>query len=284
MSKAKLHENPLVSNQKLKQLYVAMVEARTLDECAARLAKARKRRLTSTFGQEACRVSTAIELGDGDLVSDTQDGVVMKRIAGASAGSLLRRLDAIRSGAKTRPSRSALPDNAARQLPWVADAGDRLRMVLGAALSLKTLGRSNLVVAYVFNREVPEAVWRRILELAAKLELPIVFIALPEAAGARSGRSLSAKAQACGVPGFPVDASDAVALYRVAQESIGRARGDGGPVVIECMAHSQPGDRNSLCDPISQMRSFMLGRKVATRKWLDEAGRGFRKRMESGGR
>ena len=51
-----------------------------------------RRRLDSTRGQEACRVSTAIDLGPGDLVSDSQVGVVMDLLAGAKVDSLLKRV------------------------------------------------------------------------------------------------------------------------------------------------------------------------------------------------
>ena len=282
MSKAKPHENPLVTNKKLMQLYVTMVEARALDECVKRLqAKTKKQRLTSTQGEEACRVSTAIELIGGDLVSDTQAGVVMGRIAGESAGSVLQLLNAIISNTKKRTARSASRSEAARQLPWIDDPDNRLRMAMGAALSFKVQGRSNIVVAYVYNRELPDAVWRRLLRLSAELNLPIIFVALPEARK-RNGRSLSAKVQACGMPAFPVDAADAVAIYRVAQESIARTRGDGGPVVIECLTHPLADERKNVADdPIAQMRSFMLGRRIAGTAWLDGAGHGFRRRIEA---
>ncbi len=84
MSETGQHENPLVPNKKLRQMYVAMAEARVLDEHIVRLQKGVKgrRRLDSTRGQEACRVSTAIDLVAGDLVSDSQVGVVMDLLAG----------------------------------------------------------------------------------------------------------------------------------------------------------------------------------------------------------
>ena len=96
MSDTEMYENPLVPNAKLRQMYVAMAEARVLDEYVARLqkrAKGNKRRrrldsrLDSIRGQEACRVSTAMDLGPGDLVSDSQVGVVMDLIAGARSAS-----------------------------------------------------------------------------------------------------------------------------------------------------------------------------------------------------
>ena len=92
MSETVPHENPLVNNKKLRQMFVSMVEARCLDEHVAALQRRRKTslRLDSIRGQEACRVSTAIDLLPGDLVSDSQAGVVMNLILGADAGSLLK--------------------------------------------------------------------------------------------------------------------------------------------------------------------------------------------------
>src|SRR5580692_9314214 len=97
-------ENPLVPNEKLRQMYRAMAEARVLDEHITKLQKRVKgrRKLDSIRGQEACRVSTAIDLGPGDLVSDSQVGVVMELIAGAKAGSLLKGVGEIHSGEKAK--------------------------------------------------------------------------------------------------------------------------------------------------------------------------------------
>ena len=120
--------------------------------------------------------------------------------------------------------------------------------------------------------------WRRILTLAAKLELPIIIVVLPEAKGKKDAgvSHVSAKARSCGVPGIPVDSSDAVALYRVAQESIGRVRAGGGPVVIDCVGYRT---RGKIVDPIVQMKGFLLERKVGTSEWMDRAGDTFRERL-----
>lgn len=277
------HENPLVNNKKLRQLYVAMVKARVLDEYIAGVQrKVKGQRLDSTRGHEACRVSTAIELAWGDLVSDAQVGVVMDLLAGAKVGSLLRRVAALTSGTKERRARFAGESAGARQLPWIEDADDRLRMALGAALSLKTLKHANIVVAYVRSGELSGGVWRQVLALASKFELPIIFIVLPGAAAKKSSGagSVCEKARSCAVPRISVDASDAVALYRVAQESIGRTRGNGGPVLIECVTHRLEGkQKQGLDDPIVQMKGFMLGRKVCSAAWLDRVDDAFRKRI-----
>jgi TPP-dependent pyruvate/acetoin dehydrogenase alpha subunit len=288
LSETGMNENPLVPNAKLRQMYLAMAEARVLDEHVAGLQQRAKglkgskgrRRLDSIRGQEACRVSTAIDLGLGDLVSDSQAGVVMDLLAGAKVSSLLKRLAELHSGTKTN---GAKVDGASgRLLPWIDDAGEQLRMAMGAALSFKTLGRANVVVAYVRHGEVGTAIWRKVLELAGDLELPVIFVILPVVTGAKRNGvgNLSQKTARWGVPGIPVDAGDAVALYRVAQESLGRTRGGDGPVLIECVAYRTEGSGGGAWgDPLVQMKEFLLGRKVCPKAWLERAGDGLRRRI-----
>jgi acetoin:2,6-dichlorophenolindophenol oxidoreductase subunit alpha len=285
LSESVMHENPLVPNKKLREMYVAMAEARVLDEHIVRLQKRVKslkgrRRVDSIRGQEACRVSTAIDLGPGDLVSDSQVGVVMDLLAGAKADSLLKRVNELFSGKKG--AKEGTPVVSGRLLQWMDDVSERLRMAMGAALSFKTLGRTNVVVAYVRHGEVAKAVWRRLLELASKLELPMIFVLLPAVKGQRiSGMTdVSAKTARWGVPGIPVDSGDAVALYRVAQESLGRTRGGDGPVLIECVELRVGGkSAGASVDPLVQMKEFLLSRKVVTKAWLEGAGSGLRKRI-----
>lgn len=275
------HENPLVPNKKLRQIYKAMAEARLLDEHIARLqrgVKARKR-LASTYGQEACRISTAIELGPGDLVSDAQVGVAMDLLLGAKVEAVLAKLNGLVS--KDEAARNPVVE---RQLPWVEDVIDRLKIAMGAALAAKTQKRKNIVVAYVHHREASGKQWRQVLTLAAELELPIIFVILPQGADRKGdgAANLHTKSQAWGVPGMPVDASDAVALYRVSQESIGRTRGGGGPVLIECISYRLKGaGGNAEADPMLQMKDFLLERKVCDEAWLDRAGAALQTRLET---
>jgi TPP-dependent pyruvate/acetoin dehydrogenase alpha subunit len=286
LSETGMYENPLVPNAKLRQMYMAMAEARVLDEHVAGLQKRIKgpkgrRRLDSVRGQEACRVSTAIDLVPGDLVSDSQVGVVMDLLTGTKVNSLLKRVAEVHSGKKIKGGNAS-----ERLLPWIDDAGERLRMAMGAALSFKTLRRANVVVAYVRHGEVGKGVWRKVLELAARLELPVIFVVLPAAKGERRDgmASLGVTTARWGVPGIPVDAGDAVALYRVAQESLGRTRGGDGPVLIECVGYRAEGSGAAASgDPLGEMKEFLLGRKVCTKAWLERADAGLRRRIAARG-
>jgi TPP-dependent pyruvate/acetoin dehydrogenase alpha subunit len=288
LSDAGLYENPIVPNKKLLQMYSVMADARAFDEYIAGLQKGVKarRRLGSTQGQEACRVSTSLELLPGDLVSDSQPGVVMDLIAGAQSkaqlDSLLGRVAKFHEG-KIDGAKLAREGALARVLPWVEDAGDRLRMAMGAALSFKTLKRESVVVAYVGHGDLGGKQWRGVVQLASRLELPMIFVVLPGSRKDKNGvNQLTAKVRGWGMPGIPVDANDAVALYRVTQESVGRIRGGGGPVLIECKGYRVNGVGGDFSqDPLVQMKSFLLGRKVCTKAWLERAGERLRKRISS---
>jgi TPP-dependent pyruvate/acetoin dehydrogenase alpha subunit len=276
------HENPLVPNKKLRQIYTAMVEARLLDEHIAKLqhkSKA-KHRLSSTFGQEACRAATAIDLNSGDLVSDDRVGATMDLLFGAALPPLLLHIDTVISGKQPRTTMTE-EVIARRQLPWIDDAADRLKIALGAALGFKMLKQTNLVVVYAHNADLSKRSWKEALTLTAKLNLPIMFVVLPETNRKDSQpTNLCAKARSAGIPGIPVDANDAVALYRVAQESMGRARGGDGAVLIECIPYRPQGQRNNeINDPILHMKKFMTMRKVCSVKWADRAGDIFRKKL-----
>jgi TPP-dependent pyruvate/acetoin dehydrogenase alpha subunit len=266
------HENPLVNNKKLREMFVAMVEVRCLDEHVAVSQKKRKirLRLDPIRGQEACRVSTAIDLVPGDLVIDSHVGVAMGLVLGADVSSLLKGLSA-------RVSDKAYGIASEKQLPWIEDVEDRLRIAMGAALAFKTLKRGNIVVVYVRGHEATGGAWRRTLTLATKLDLPMIFVVLPERD--IKSKNVSRKARAFGVPGIPVDANDAVALYRVAQESIGRTRGGDGPVVIECVRYRLRGKQGAALDPIAQMKEFLVARKVGDEAWMDRVEEAFRKRL-----
>ena len=275
MSQAELHENPLVPNRKLRQIYLAMVEARLLTEYAARN-KSNKmhRRFISTRGEEACRVSTAIDMMPGDLVSDSEPGPIMNLLAGIPVETLLRRLRD--KAAEAQPIEGSL------QLPWIEDPSDRLKLAMGAAFSLKAQKDGHIVLAYVRGGEMGKDEWRRALELAATLELPIFFVVLAGDAdlGKKRKSRLTRQARSCGVPGIVVDAQDAVALYRVSQETLGRLRGGGGPVLIECVPYEVKGlHGEAQSDGVLQMKQFLLGRKIASKTWLENAGDAMRRKI-----
>src|SRR5579871_1499234 len=160
-------------------MYLAMAEARVLDEHIAKSQVKTKTRLASTRGQEASRVSTAIELAPGDLVSNSQPGVVMDHILGADTSFLSKHISSLLAPKK------AVDLTGPKQLPWIEDENDRLALAVGAALAFKSLKQTNLVVIYVNRQHARGGNWRRLLTLSSELELPIINVVLPAEPGSR---------------------------------------------------------------------------------------------------
>ena len=157
---------------------------------------------------------------------------------------------------------------------------------MGATLGLKLKQRHLLTVAYVDRGELSLPEWKPILRFAGAHALPTIFVVQGAAAGNRTAArpgQLSLASSACGVPGIPVDAADPVALYRVAQESMLRARAGGGPVLMECIPFQIAGKKSAAADPIATMKQFLLQRKIVSEAWCGEVAARFQNRMKTAG-
>ena len=275
------HENPLVTNATLRQMYRKMVEMRLLEEHLCGKLRRKAAGPQCSRGQEACRVGSLQGLAAGDLVMDSVAGGGTGHLVGVKLSVLLRAAPGLGTGKVSKAVTGASDE----LLAFVEGAEARLLAAMGAGVVLKTIKKQNVLVVYVEAGEASKKVWRQVLKFAGELELPILFVVLPKAAKNR-GKVISSGvcgwAQENGVPGIPVDANDAVALYRVAQESMGRIRGDGGPALIECVPYQAVGGRQrGKGDPIVQLKGFLVERKICTSAWLDGVELRFRKRLGS---
>ena len=273
-------ENPLVPHAVLRDMYTKLVEFRLLEIHARRLVRGRKSEAVGkTHGQEACRVSLTQGLGAGDLVMESQPGGLTGYLLGASLADVL---------APMRPQKSKKKASAAavatsRLLPFVSDAEARLYAGLGVALLAQQMRRDDGVVVFIDHNETNRRVWRRVLTLAAKQTLPVIFIVLAKLDATKGRDEVSAIARKCGVPGIAVDASDTVALYRVAQESMGRIRSGGGAVLIEGIpfpAASAKG-KSITEDPIALLRGYMKHCQINPETWMAEVEQSFLKQLKS---
>lgn len=202
-------------------------------------------------GIEACLVSPLIDLEAEDMVCGASD----------PGGGKAMRLHAPASGSERL---------------WVAaGAAATLR-----ANAVRTGARDGAVlVCYARASDASPAGWARFLAHLCANKLPLLLVVLAEDKkdGSRNGR-LSALALRNRVPGIPVDLHDAVALYRVAQESIGHARIGGGGALIECVRYRVEGGKSPAPDALDGLAQYMLARQVADRRWLDVQARSVAKR------
>ncbi|HEV2645707.1 MAG TPA: thiamine pyrophosphate-dependent enzyme [Acidobacteriaceae bacterium] len=269
-------------NARLRQIYLAMMQARAL---AHTLPK--KRGQQSTLGLEACLVSPTVDLGSGDLVSD------------ALAGGAVEFLRRPRGIARKSRAQLRVDCGCAGELPGAKGSFERIWTAVGAAAALQRLAahpkpaddlaaQPGVVVLYLLPEEIPAALLQKVLSFAHDQKLPLLLVVLPPSrikagtASTHKARSITDLAHRCGVPAIPTDTDDAVAIYRVAQESIGHARIGGGPALIECVPfalHMSAGKHVATADAITSMEQYMIPRKVITTRWIDSETKAFAKRL-----
>ncbi|QHN03114.1 hypothetical protein FTO74_06835 [Granulicella sp. WH15] len=257
---AKPFENPLIRNVRLREMYTVMVEARVLSR------QMRRQHTGFAPGLEACWVATAIDLHEGDLTSDAGVGPLPGYVR-----------DAARAQAKVLAA-TLRGESGEGRLGGSFSPVKRMWTSIGAAMGLRASGEKGVLMAYVGERELKDAEWKRVLRAAAEAEAPIIFVVLPEKNGT-SG--LARLASRCGVPGIPVDASDAVAIYRVAQESIVRARADSKPALIAGVPFIAAGKAKKAADPIQLLGEQLIAKQAATPAWLAKVEPRCQSRLEA---
>jgi hypothetical protein len=127
-------------------------------------------------------------------------------------------------------------------LPVAPRAHWQIAMAIHLALGWKHRWRSTAVLAIVsddFLSPPQRSATLEMLSEASRQKLPIVYLTRRlQGRGAKLASSL----QTGGVPRIAVDGGDVVAIYRVCQEALRRAREGTGPTIVECHFLTQGDD------------------------------------------
>lgn len=141
-----------------------------------------------------------------------------------------------------------------------------LAAATGDALRHKLEKLDHVAVVYTTMGEPDRA--GEIFATAAKLALPTLYVI--------EGKSPAAGSHAA-IPVIRVDGSDAVAVYRVAYESITRAREGGGPTIMECAAW--PLDVEP-ADPLLKLERYLTGKRLFRKDWKKRLEQRFGKSLD----
>ena len=115
---------------------------------------------------------------------------------------------------------------------------------VGAAMAAQRLGEDSVTVAFLGDGATSEGDSHEALNLAAVFNVPCVFfvqnnqwaISTP-VRHQQAGPSIAHRAIGYGMPGIRVDGNDVLACYAVMSEAAARARGGGGPTLIEAVTY-----------------------------------------------
>jgi TPP-dependent pyruvate/acetoin dehydrogenase alpha subunit len=254
----------LISKQKLLQLYAAMLKSRMLEDC---IKAERARNLNGqgeasspwqpARGREAASVGVLIDLVSEDTVASHPGSLIPHFLKGVPLGELFK--------AHARPI-APRSQAASQTVSSLAEA-------VIAAVANKASKNRKIAVAFPDRDAAARRSWQQALSQASLHNLPMIFIS-------HSARPLKTKLAGC--PAIPVDGHDVVAVYRVASESITRAREGRGPTLIECRRwQSADSVHNPDNNPIHNMEKYLTRKGLFTAALRTEIAAGFRRELDA---
>ena len=136
-----------------------------------------------------------------------------------------------------------------------AIVGAHLPIAAGAAWSAQYRGSRQVAVCFFGDGTTNIGAFHEALNLAVVWKLPVIFVCennlymeyTPIASVTAVEHPAAGRASAYGLPPIIVDGNDADVVYRLARESIARARDGGGPSLIEAKTYRHSG--HSRADP-----------------------------------
>jgi TPP-dependent pyruvate/acetoin dehydrogenase alpha subunit len=239
--------HPLISNERIQHLYVTLLRTKLLRQ-RNRLREA----AVPLVAREAIVTGTVTHLEDGDAVMP----VVGDRLATLARGHALRH---VLAGA-------ALPG----VLASAPTAEARFAVATGYALAQQ--GTKHVALAFSGPAISSLDALRPSLAYAAAHKLGIVFV-IETAADA--DLSSARNTQPLGLYGIPVDGNDVVAVYRVAQEAILRARRGVGPTLIDC----KPWPLDGPADPVRRLEQALERRGLPADKLKERTFAAFHREL-----
>ena len=135
----------------------------------------------------------------------------------------------------------------------------------GAALAYKRKAEPKVAMAICGDGATSNGRWHEALNVSAIHELPVVWVVNNnQYAYSTPNRlemptpTIAERASAYGMPGIRVDGQDVLDVYRVANQAVERARGGGGPTLIESVSLRWRGHAGH--DPAKYVPQEMLER------------------------
>ena len=248
----------------LRRLYASMLKCRMVAEQAQHLLGDRGASTDYEFaiGHEPVTVGATLELGPEDTIAASPRNFGTQIAKGTSLKCLL--------SPEARAIGHQAPDVAVGCSRGSQLAFSPFNLGTGLALAHRLERKRNVVVALCDENAVQPDSWHEAMKFAGIHKLPVIYVLTRDSSAfdlepAKRNPALedvSFVARDCGFPAIIVDANDAVAVWRVAQESIHRARNGAGPTLIECesqLAQSR--------DPLAQMEHYMRKRGAWDDAW-----------------
>lgn len=200
-------------------------------------------------GQEAVAVGVCAHLGREDYITSTHRGHGHCIAKGASLRAVMAEMFAKETGCCRGMGGSMhIADFSVGMLGANGIVAAGIPIATGAGLSCRLKGRGQVAVSFFGDGATNEGAFHEGVNLAAVWRLPVVFVCENNVYGFSTHyrrtmllEHIAERASAYGIPGVIVDGMDVEAVYRSAGEAVDRARGGGGPTLLEAKTYRYMG-------------------------------------------
>ena len=197
-----------------------------------------------SIGQEAVAVGACSELRHSDAILSTHRGHHHCLAKGAAPDRLMAEL----LGRSTGYSRGrggsmhvAIPEIGVLGTNGIVGGG--IPIATGAAYGMQAQGRDDVTVCFFGEGAVAAGVFGEALNLAALWRLPLVFVCENNQYVELTPQKLHVageihrRGEPFGIDGERVDGNDVTAVANAVSNAVARARGGGGPTLIEAVTY-----------------------------------------------
>lgn len=193
------------------------------------------------IGAEAVAVGVCSHLAQDDVITSTHRGHGHCLAKGVEIAPMVAELFGRETGlCKGRGGSMHIADFSRGVLGANAIVGGGIALAVGAAQAAQTLGDGRVAVTFFGDGASNEGVLHESMNLASIWKLPVVFVCenngwaeSTPVAYALSVPNVADRAAGYSMPSAIVEAADYPAMHTAAGEAIDRARGGGGPTLIE---------------------------------------------------
>ncbi|MDI6602323.1 MAG: thiamine pyrophosphate-dependent dehydrogenase E1 component subunit alpha [Thermoanaerobacteraceae bacterium] len=253
-------------------------------------------------GQEAVNVGVCIQLRPTDTVAATHRAHGALIAKGVNLNKMTAELFGREAGlCKGKGGHMHLFDPSIK-FSCSGIVGASMPLAAGAALAAKRKGTDDVAVAFFGDGAANQGTFHESMNLAALWKLPEIFICEDNQFGISVRKEASTsvisnadRAASYGIPGVQVDGNDVIAVYEAVKAAIERARGGGGPTLIECKTYRIKGHFEGdpevyktkeeqeewlKKDPIKRFTDMLLSRGDITQGELNDLDRDVKNEIE----
>jgi pyruvate dehydrogenase E1 component subunit alpha len=259
--------DPAIPREELRRAFRHMLKMRTLDQRMLSLQRQGRIGFYGTAtGEEAAITGSAMALRDTDWIFPAlrQTGVALWR--GTTVKEIVCQL--IGNAGDVLIGRQMpchFSDRKVRSVAWSSVIGTQLVHAMGAAWGAKIRKTDDVMMGYLGDGASSSADFHAAANFAGVFKLPIVFfcqnnqwaISVPLSMQTAS-ESIAIKALAYGFPGVRVDGNDLLAVISATRAAVERARGGGGPTLVEAVTFRM-GGHSSSDDPTRYREAEQVG-------------------------